>query len=340
MRFAPLLALLVASSAPANVLMFNDGGIHDVDFATETIRIAHGTTVNVLDGAVIVGASDRPGVIVDSGSTLNVLGGQIRGLDGDDPEPAVRAVDSTISLQGGTITGGATDELLTLAGAGIDANRCTIVTTGGTVRGGAGPLLPGFSLLLTLSEIQLAGGEFRTGEFLSLPAQAEVASLAITDCEMTITGGTVEGRPALFLKRTPMLIAGGTLIGDDSGWLRVTPGPDRSPLTILAGEFISPDGVEGIVSSGGTDFRISGGDFQAVPFGRQTWRFQGTDVVTITGTGLIWEEDEFGAGPVTGELANGDDFDVLLDAEGVDVRLEEPVSIETETWSAIKAQHR
>lgn len=164
--------------------------------------------------------------------------------------------------------------------------------------------------------------------------------MLIEDCEMAITGGTIEGRPALFLKRTPALIAGGTLIGTDSGWLHITPGPDRSPLTILDGDYISPDGVEGIVSSGGADFRISGGDFQAVPFGRQTWRFQNADVVTITGTGLVWDQNEFEAGPVTGQLANGDELDALLDAVGADIRLEEPVSIEPETWSAIKAQHR
>jgi hypothetical protein len=182
------LVFLCGGRAEAGTI-YNDGGTHTVNGPSADITVSNATTLNVVSGAAIQGASSNPGIETSGGSTLNISGGTIAGATGSGlPGEGVFAEASNVTISGGTLTGGAVASLAsngltfffspTQTGAGSN----TLSITGGMFRGGVGSGVRGVSAFIDTggsTTSSISGGSFPNALSMLLSGSSTV----------TISGG-------------------------------------------------------------------------------------------------------------------------------------------------------
>lgn len=313
MSAALALAFSLAVSATVNAVdIYDDGGTYNISGPSGAIEVRNGTTLNVLPGAQIVPIDRQNGILLTNGSTLNVSGGEIFG-------------QTNIPGSGRTA---------------VAIENSSVVISGGTLRGGGGFSSGGPALELDAGSTgQISGGELYGGPDNNGDISGEAV---VSENDLTITGGTFEGVSAVLMTSGQAVISDGTFRGP----IIVLTFGSSADLTILDGTFIVPsfrpglDGIQ-IVPSGPISVQVQGGDFQQIGGGDPWWSLSG-GTYSITGSNLSWVPNAMGSGPLTGTLSNGDPLSVtaFTDPDNTVIELIQPVSIEAETWSAIKARHR
>lgn len=309
MRIAPMLAALAFTFSSASaVVIYDDGGTHDVDSPSDGIFVTNGTTVNVLPGAIIMPPVTGKGATVMNGSTLNVSGGRIEGvgtLSGNIPNPALQANHSTINISGGELIG----STAAAPGRAVQISHCDLVISGG-------------ALLGTTSWSGSQGSAL--GIFGTTTA--------------TISGGLFNG--GLFSDGGTLIISGGEFRGRQSVLMFLGYSDLTIDVSILGGRFVSESAINPFFFGATTspvEAKIFGGEFLSLYGGAPTWISQSFPI-TFTGTNLDWTQSR---DLLTGTLASGDPISVILVvANPDDITLVEPVSVEPSSWGEIKSQYR
>jgi hypothetical protein len=291
--FVLLLAVLPRMTQAQTII--DNGGQNTINGLSGTIELeGNGTTLNVVSPAMIVGISTpQPYATLngDSGTTINLLGGQVIGpMNGFYPgTPGIEGqIGSNFFASGGFAQGGTNGSGLQLMG--------TSQITGGTFQGttnGHGADFYGGTAQISGGTFQGAGNGFGA-EFLDSGNRGSVNVF-------NITGGLFNGGNAgahgeggggvdlLFVNGGSATISGGTFIGGTGG--QGNGDSLRLDLRQLSGNPVSQVDVTGGVFSGGIDVFLSG------------------SYLNFYGSNFAYN---YVTGEFTGTLEDGNNIDVTL----------------------------
>ena len=203
--FAVLFAIAsLLGTGPAAATLFSDGGVHTLDATGpfDEVILSNATTANAVAGANVMPApTDKnglglSGVDASGGSTVNVLGGSIRGGDftiiGGFGGTGIAASSSSVTVSGGAVRGGDNTGVGGYGGHGLEALDSNISITGGSISGGdhtAGTVAGAGVFLFGSSTATISGGAISEGSTGSALASVLARQNAVVD----ITGGSFTG---------------------------------------------------------------------------------------------------------------------------------------------------
>lgn len=209
----------VASPVGATVL-FNDGGIHDITAPLgDSAAVSNATTVNFLSGSSVAGADSTVigGTGVDTGdnSTITINGGNISGggatgsagIGGD----GIRSVTGAVNVLDGSVTGGSKAAGSGFGGDAVDIRDTAFTMSGGSIIGGykdvSGGGIGGNALQMSGGSLLISGGLVQGGSGGAISGDA----LRLTGVFGTISGGTFtsDGSSLLRAVSTTLDIVGG-----------------------------------------------------------------------------------------------------------------------------------
>lgn len=335
-----LLTLILPLTARAEV--YNDGGTHILDHATnEKVEVSNATTLELLSGAIVEPPAEIYGLVGQGGSTIILSGGRIVAGTSSSAGVALATWDCHVRVfDGAVLLGGESTGTTGGKGAHIDARSgysCWI--DGGQFLGQDNPSHGGPAATI-LGNLQITGGEFRgghgSGSSGGMGLWLARGEGTIDNVEIVGGNGGGNGSTALLADNFRLTIFGGTFqAGSGTNWSGTAiKAQNSSFVTIRGGDFragsTGGSNRQSLTAIGGSVVELRGGSFDAEML------LMDTAKLFVYGDNLAFENGLF----IRGTLEDGTPIDVPVSIwHEAEVILIDAVDAEASSFGRLKGQY-